>query len=174
MKVKIIFVCIGFTFLSLRTNGEGPLKDFPCEVAPKAKERYSHLVGNAGCIVIEKAKLLVVENLLMKKLLTPPSGHSEPGESAQCTAARETFEESGAKVIVQELLHNFEDKFYLFRCELKDKQLANLHDLPVPPAYKDEISRAYWLDLRLSSEKAWRFPKQFYVINGIFLSAVSQ
>jgi 8-oxo-dGTP pyrophosphatase MutT (NUDIX family) len=70
-------------------------------------------VGNAGCFLVDKQKLLVVQVIHNGRGLDIPGGTSEKGESAQCTAARETFEETGLNVIVHELAHTF-GKFYLF------------------------------------------------------------
>lgn len=145
----------------------GPSLSYSCDVEPAAKSAYGNLVGNAGCFVQEGNRLLVVENRLIGGRLTPPGGTAEAGESAQCTAFRETYEESGARVVVKGLLHRFENNFFLFRCSLKDRTLAKLKEMPVPPEFKGEISRAYWLDLSQSKPEQWRFPDQFPLIRDL-------
>lgn len=155
-------------FISLTVWAKGFIENPACDVDKKAQERFGQLKGNAGCFILENNKLLVVEVAKSKNKLSPPGGGNEKNESAQCTAARETLEEAGAHVKVYELLYNYEDDFYLFWCELKDKSLVSKKSLPVNPQFKDEISKIYWLDLSQSQESAWRFQKQFRVLKGIF------
>ena len=168
--MKIIIFVMLFA-LSLNSYAVKPkiieLKDYPCKVDKEAKKKYGHLKGHAGCIIIEKGKLLVTHDIANKNKIGIPGGTAGKDESSMCTAGRETYEETGVHVKVHELLHNFHDRFYVFRCELQDKKMADLKSLPVPEQFQHEISKAYWLNVDNSKRDRWRFPNQFLLVRGI-------
>lgn len=62
--------------------------------------------------------------------LSLPGGSSEPGESAQCTAFRETWEETGLQLQPRELLEVFDTGFHLYRCDRDawSGEIDPLHD----------------------------------------------
>ena len=71
------------------------------------------LQGNAGCMIRVGDQMLTVRHLRTGKLGLP-GGKPKEQESAQCTAHRETWEETGIDVRVGRLLKNFNDNYYLF------------------------------------------------------------
>jgi len=106
--------------------------------------------GNAGCWVVSEDKLLMVKQRSGKYSF--PGGTTEIGESAQCTAHRETWEETGIDVVVEGLKHQFDNGFYLFDCQA-ERTAAK------PQAWA-EVEDVVWVRPETIAEKNWRFPYQ--------------
>lgn len=70
---------------------------------------------SAGCLVLHNGKLLLMEGRGGK--FGPPGGSTESGESAQCAAERETWEETGVEVEARRLATSFDNGFHLYWCE---------------------------------------------------------
>ena len=69
---------------------------------------------SAGCFYVQDDKLLVVQDWMGKVSL--PGGLGKRGESAQCTAYRETWEETGLLLEPGERVAGFKESFFLYRC----------------------------------------------------------
>jgi len=110
----------------------------------------TEIKGNAGCWIVEEGKLLLVKQ--RNGLFSYPGGTAQSGESAQCTAHRETWEEAGIAVSVGTLKHRFENGFYLFHCHLQ-QMTRNTNDTI-------EIVAVLWTDPLAIPEEQWRFPAQ--------------
>jgi len=142
-----------------------------CQVDPKY---VSAAKGNAGCFVVFEGKMLLVRGKKNGKL-TMPAGRWEKGETAQCTAHRETWEESGVSVRVHELLKKFKNEFHLFRCTvLEPEKLKGKTTLPISKDWMHEIT-----EIRLQSplelkKKQWRYPKQLKLIKKLFKKLLVQ
>ncbi len=108
---------------------------------------------SAGCFATESGALLVVQGLNGK--ISLPGGSSERGESAMCTAFRETWEESGLQLVPRERVAVFETGFYLYRCE-RDERSGEIN----PPAWRREVRQAFYLQPAEFGEYEWRFPEQ--------------
>ena len=68
-----------------------------CAEAPKCHSTVeSSNEANAGCLVVSENKLLLIED--HRGGLSLPGGSSNTGETAQCTAEREVWEETGVGV----------------------------------------------------------------------------
>ena len=116
---------------------------------------------SAGCFVASEDGLLLVQGLNGK--LSPPGGSSKPGESAQCTAFRETWEETGLRITPRELLQVFDTGFYLYNCELG----SDSGEIGPPP--KMEIRRAFFLSPDSFGEFTWRYEEQQELLRGMLL-----
>jgi len=130
----------------------------PCRVV--AGKAYA-AEGNAGCLIERDKQMLVVRHLSTK--LGMPAGFGEPGESAQCTAHRETWEEAGVAVRVGELLwEDPKNNFFLFECFLADdrSESAGLDAA--------EVTAVLWLDPQGIEPSQWRFPDQWPYVLGAF------
>ena len=92
--------------------------------------------------------------------LSPLGGTAVQQEAAQCTAHRETWEETGVEVRVGTLLKNVNRQFYLFHCIAADEDFIKgpKDDFPVPEAFEKEISEVLFLDPTTVSNDTWRFP----------------
>jgi 8-oxo-dGTP diphosphatase len=119
------------------------------------------LKGNAGCLVIHKGLVLAVQMKESSKW-TLPSGKPIGTETAQETAMRETFEETGLRVAVGKLLHIFYDSrpFYLFEGTLLDESFVP----EVPLESKDEIKKASFIDFKKIPTNEFRFPEALTII----------
>ena len=100
--------------------------------------------GNAGCLVVDGGRLLMVQQRITG-LWALPGGTAEPGERAVCTAWRETREETGLEVRVGELLHRFDNGFRLYRCTPAEPQQAP-SAAATGPGDALEIADLGWLD----------------------------
>ncbi|AFU98552.1 NUDIX hydrolase [Simiduia agarivorans] len=110
--------------------------------------------ANAGCLVIQERQVLMVRELTGK--ISLPGGTSERGESAQCTAWRETFEETGLAVQVGARMQVFDNGFSLFRCTTA----PGAYGQSQVPGLAGEIREVLWLNESQLGDYAWRFPSQ--------------
>ena len=141
-----------------------------CGVLPGLE---SSLLGNAGCLIKIDDEMLVVQQC-QTNLLSPPAGTAKEGETAQCTAHRETWEETGVEVRVGRLLKTFDNGFHLFHCMAVDEAIIRNSELQVPEAFRQEICEILFLNPTLSSEKDWRFPVQLAVFKDALKRISSQ
>lgn len=81
-----------------------------------------------------------------------PGGTAEPGESAQCTAHRETWEEASVEVQVSTVKATFDNGFVLFNCDVRDGEFQTNNSL--------EVSDVIWVAPGGIPEQKWRFPEQ--------------
>ena len=126
-----------------------------CELAaapPCPVEDSSISAPSAGCLALRDDKLLVVADL--RGTLSPPGGSAEPGESAQCTAFRETWEETGLQLAPTELLAVFDTGFHLYRCEHHENSGV------IDPPPRLEVREAFYLAPADFARWEWRFPGQ--------------
>lgn len=138
----------------------------PCEVEP---DRVSHAIGNAGCLVVHDGRMLVVRDRRSGRLGLP-AGAREPGEAAQCTAARETWEETGFRVRVGGELARFGRDFFLYRCHLAEPE-AVVEPAEVPLSGRLEIESVHWLRPETTDPADWRFPGQVPEVLRLFRRA---
>ena len=118
----------------------------------------SSLKGNAGCLITHNDQFLAARHRKKDKW-NLPGGTAERGESAECTAARETKEELGLDVSVGELLVQHENGFYLFNCELAADQYQSSYS--VPPSGINEVTEIQWLYPDQVKAQDWRYPERW-------------
>ena len=143
-----------------------------CRMTPGAE---SPLEGNAGCLVKINNTMLLIRHRETAGL-SPPGGTPEKEETAQCTAHRETWEETRVEVIVGTLLKNFDDQFYLFHCIAVNKELVTdpRTQLPVPEGVEREVSEVLFLDPTTVSNDSWRFPTDAPALRDAFYDVWNQ
>jgi 8-oxo-dGTP pyrophosphatase MutT (NUDIX family) len=100
--------------------------------------------GAASCAVVQEGKLLVVWHRYSGKL-DLPGGMAKTGESAQCTAHRETWEETGIRVTVHEALPGLGN---VFRC------------VPVSPQPIDSQPKLHWWSRGEVTAIRWQHPDE--------------
>lgn len=120
----------------------------------------------AGCLVRDGDRMLMVRHRFGGKLGFPAGG-ARPGESAQCVAHRETWEETGIDVVVHGMIRRLDTGLALYRCELSDVEALS-GELPVPANGATEISEVMWRDPRATEASEWRFPRDYPVIIELF------
>lgn len=131
-----------------------------CQIVPGVELSVQ---GNAGCLIKIDDSMLVVRHCQTNRL-SPPGGTAAEGETAQCTAHRETLEETGVEVKVGKLLKSFDNQFHLFHCLAVDE----VTKLQVPEPFRHEICEILFLNPALSSDEDWRFPEQVPGIRDAF------
>jgi 8-oxo-dGTP diphosphatase len=118
---------------------------------------------SAGCFLVSAEGLLLVQGLNGR--VSVPGGSSEPGETAQCTAFRETWEETGLRLQPRELLGVFSTGFHLYRCE-RDALSGEINP---PPRF--EVRAAFYLPADRFDNYVWRFEGQQELLKSLLLSA---
>lgn len=132
-----------FAMLVTACSTDGP----PCPFAGSGDTAPS-----AGCFATSGGGLLVVQGLDDRVSL--PGGSSQPGESAQCTAFRETWEETGLALQPGELLTVFDTGFHLYRCE-PDAGTGEIN-----PPTRFEVKGALFLSADRFGDYPWRYKGQ--------------
>lgn len=135
----------------------------PCRTAFEAPE----FAFAAGCLIRRGDRMLVVRHRFGGKLGVP-GGRTGSGESAQCVAHRETWEETGVDVVVHGMLKRFPNGFALYRCTPADAAAARAGELDVPPSGRNEVTAVLWIDPRDTAAPDWRFPRDYRELLRLF------
>lgn len=112
--------------------------------------------------------MLALTHLYSQKYDVPGGTSAGENESAQCTAHRETWEETGFNVEVGALLGISEQGFHLYACELDDDFDGLITDFPVPKWSKTEVDTIELVDPFVTTPNEWRFPEQLILYRGMF------
>lgn len=73
--------------------------------------------ANAGCVIPKNKKILLVRDNYSKKLGLP-GGMKKKYETAVMTAIRETLEETGFIVYIDDFISEFKNGFRLYKCKI--------------------------------------------------------
>lgn len=138
-----------------------------CRVEWEAQEPDA---GNASCLVVVDGRLLLVR--LLNGKLDLPGRTSESGETAQCTAARETWEETGADVVVGRHLLTFTTGDRLYRCHWPEPS-GESPLLPVPESARIEVSEIRLENPELIAPEDFRFPDEVPALRRLFGDALA-
>lgn len=131
----------------------------PVPTVPACRVDVKHVEvsrGNAGCLLVAGDRLLVIRHRKGGKLGIP-GGRAEGSESAQCTAHRETWEETGLDVAVGSLLQVFDNGFRLYVCQAAEG--TKTEAMPVPPQGLEEVTHIEWRSAAELVDADWRFPE---------------
>ncbi|HEY9134472.1 MAG TPA: NUDIX hydrolase [Pseudomonadales bacterium] len=149
MRLALTIFAMAFT---LACSNKAPAPECLIDAAYKSDKQ-----ANAGCFIHDNGKLLVIRQRINSKLSTP-GGTNKTGETAQCTAHRETWEEAGVNVVVGRELHVFSNEFYLYECSITNtKTPLHSNDLI-------EVSEVLWVDPRDTLKTNWRYSDQYALI----------
>lgn len=133
-----------------------------CAPAPDCKLQAGqkpHQAANAGCAIRHGRQLLVVVQRGSNRL-NVPGGGQRANESAQCTAHRETWEETGIDVSVAQLLHVFDNGFHLYDCRTASPDF-DPEKLPSPPWHSwSEVTAVRWVNPTQTPTGEWRYPQK--------------
>ncbi|MEM9256649.1 MAG: NUDIX hydrolase [Pseudomonadota bacterium] len=130
----------------LSSLGIGSCAHLPQGCSPSGMPNYA---DSAACFSVEDGKLLVVQSWSGK--ISLPGGLSHRGEAAQCTALRETWEETGLLLQPTRRLPMSEGSFILYECERGAQT-------PTPgPRFSLENRRAMYISPNDFDRYEWRF-----------------
>lgn len=127
--------------------------------------------ANAGCLILHDDKVLLITHRWGGKLGVP-GGTREAGELAQCTAHRETLEETGLAVTVGRRLAVMKNGFHLYRCYSEGALLSE--SLPVPTSALAEVKALDWYFLDSLDRHSWRFVYQFDLFQEVAGNAIRE
>ncbi len=96
------------------------------------------------------------------------------GELAQCTAHRETWEESGLDVEVGGLLHVFDSGFRLYQCRMTGEFPYGSAGAEPPAWIYREVSAVQLTDPRLTEPSDWRFASNQAVLSTYMRDLISR
>lgn len=164
-KIELKAVCGWFTLLTVVFLMSGETSSAAPPACTVMKPDYEVSFA-AGCMVRFNNKLLVIRHATSGKL-GYPAGFAQPGESAQCTAHRETWEETGIEVKVGNSVKRFNNGFLLYRCKLTETMDPN-QTLDVPNSGTNEVSGVLWIDPNHTVASDWRFPEDYQSIIRLF------
>ena len=122
------------------------------------------VAASAGCFSVADDALLLVQGFNGKVSL--PGGSSEPGETARCTAFRETWEETGLRLLPGELMAVFDTGFHLYRCERHEGSGQ------IDPPLRLEVRDVFYLDADRFSDYQWRFEEQGDLLREMLLQEI--
>lgn len=124
--------------------------------------------GNAGCMLKRDGLLLAVKTVKSGKW-DIPSGKNEGDETADQTAVRETFEETGLQVKALKLLENFDNEFYIYKCQLVDDDCIDIRDRVITPVSASrEISEVKFINIDTLNSENTRYPMVLENIKELF------
>ena len=101
-----------------------------------------------------------------------PGGTREENELAQCTAYRETLEETGLAVTVGRRLEVMKNGFHLYRCY--PQQPLSASPLAVPARALAEVKGLSWHTPDSLDRENWRFSYQFDLFLDVLNRALQQ
>ena len=122
-------------------------------------------IGPAACAILDQDRLLVIRHLYSGKL-DLPGGMARRGENARCTAQRETWEETGLRVIVLEPLPGLGN---VYRCALADPRAAG-EDPSLRWWSRGEVTDLRWVDPATLTAAQWRYGERVEILKRALLS----
>lgn len=113
------------------------------------------IVANSGCFVEVDRKMLAIKHTSMYAwTLDVPGGTREGVEPAAQTAIRETYEETGYRVMPTNVKSIRSNGFVIFNCVLEEPQQTHIPDMR-------EVAKVLWLPTdQLREDWGWRFPDE--------------
>lgn len=126
-----------------------------CLVEPGLESTHH---GNAVCFVENERHVLLIHRRFYGDVGLP-GGRRATGERSQCTAARETWEETGLAVIVGPLFERASNTS-VYRCSLTTP-ISVESDPPTPWLSRAEIAAARWVPVSGLEQLNWRYTEQY-------------
>lgn len=170
-------ICILAIFITLNCFSNLIFADEKTENLFKTKpEQFIHInkdckmcmiarSSNAGCIIPENGKILLVKDKHSDKFEIP-SGKKRLNEPAFSVAVRKTFENTGYIVYIDDFISEFSSGFRLYKCKIIDKKEDNKKQhLELKWVNKKELATLLRKENR---KKMLRFPNELDLIYGKF------
>ncbi|MDN4503543.1 NUDIX hydrolase [Alteromonadaceae bacterium BrNp21-10] len=159
-KQYFVSICL---FLVISCSSEQPA-DPICRIDDRHFDTHS---GNAGCVIRLQNRLMSITHRLSGKY-DIPGGTSASQETAQCTAHRETWQETGFNVEVGELLGEKDNGFRFYQCTLSGNFTGEISQFPVPDWSQSEVTAIQLVDPFATPAKQWRYPDELILLRDMF------
>lgn len=171
MKKKIIFSLFLFAvfvlsgFVISNSKQEQDFLTTHIHINLNCKGCLTQRKTNAGCAIFNDGKLLLVKHRFNGKWGFPGGRDKLDGELAFQTAYRETKEETGMIVSIEELIAEFKNNFRLYKCDiLKDtNKIDKTEIVEIKFFSKEEIA-----DMMQHRRKEIRYEHQFDILYSQF------
>lgn len=157
--IRLQFIVVAVILLSACGSSLGQVPPCPYTGVP------DH-APSAGCLITVHGKMLVVDSI--HGGVSPPGGKSKEGESAQCTAHRETYEETGLNLIPGELVAVLDTGFHLYYCEI----VADSGQVEM--GQWQEVTGWRWLPISEFEQVKWRYDGQGAIMRRLFMKDDSE
>lgn len=142
--------------------------EYPADPVCRVNSQYQESIqANAGCLIRVGNQLVTIGHRLSGKL-DIPGGTQTGDESAQCTAHRETWQETGFNVEVGQLLGVQENGFRFYQCTLAGDFTGEIKQFPVPDWASTEVTAIELKDPFVTRDTDWRYPDELVEIRGMF------
>lgn len=127
----------------------------------KCKGCLTQRKTNAGCAIFKDNKVLMVKHKFTGKWGFPGGTNRLDGELAFQTAYRETLEETGYVVAIEDFIVEFKNNFRLYKCSiLKDTKKTDFLEIGEEKFFsKEEIA-----DMMKNKRKMLRYENEFDVL----------
>jgi predicted NUDIX family NTP pyrophosphohydrolase len=159
LLIAIAIATFYLSFPSIYSVVTESMMDVPkCDLSEKLQN--DKRTGNAGCLIIHNKKILLVKSY-HNNYLNIPGGTQKKKETSACTAHRETFEETGVSVKVQDHIMTANNGFHIFSCDAKG-------EIDLSYSKKYEINQITLLPI--NDVENYRYPKQLDKIKKYLLS----
>jgi 8-oxo-dGTP pyrophosphatase MutT (NUDIX family) len=157
-------------YLSISSFGlTGCTEPFPGEPACRVEHTQNvPKIANAACIIRLNGQLLSIIHRSSGKY-DLPGGSSNGKESAQCTAHRETWEETGFNVEVGKWLGQNDKGLQYYACKLAGKFDGTNTTFPVPEWATGEVTSIQLIDPDAITDKQWRFKGRIIQLRAMFI-----
>ena len=120
---------------------------------------------NAGCAIFKDGRLLLVKHKITGKWGFPGGRDKLNGELAFQTAYRETLEETGLIVSIEDFIAEFKNSFRLYKCDILQDTKKFDTDNVIKFKY---FSKSEIADLMHNHRKELRYDHQFDIIYSQF------
>ncbi|WP_421133574.1 NUDIX hydrolase [Alteromonas sp. A079] len=165
INFRLSFILVVLTLLGCDAE---PPSSPACRNVLQHDEFTSSLSRAAGCVIVTEGKMLFITHRLSGKLDIPGGGQDD-NESLACTAHRETWEETGFNVEVNDVVGTTSKGMTLFSCHL-DAGIAKLPDAFAPPPWrKIEVISLQKHDPFTLTHDALRFPDDLIPLRDAFI-----
>lgn len=164
------FIIISIVSISsLAKNGErNYLDDFltsHIHINLSCKGCLTQRKTNAGCAIFKDGRLLLVKHKITGKWGFPGGRDKLNGELAFQTAYRETLEETGLVVSIEDFIAEFRNSFRLYKCDI----LQDIKKFDTENVIKFRyFSKSEIADLMYHHRKDLRYDHQFDIIYSKF------
>lgn len=163
-RFKLLFIITALFVLS--ACSDKTYSDPSCRIKTSAISSYK---GSGTCIIRLQDKLLVVQYSDANYGLAKT--HDINKDSAQCTAHRALWQQTGFNAEVQRALGITTDGTWLFKCEIDSGYTGEERPFPPAPWSANEISSIQFIDPFEIPINMWRNPDELIVVRDAFVAS---